>query len=467
MTALVLLVLTLPSTAAYSPRGGLEPDPWISGNVTFTGHQESWPALQYAPATGLNAEVNPHTGDPYFVDPTGISSAVLQNDTVGLTEWNQPSAWFWQPNLAPGSVTRLFSTTWHGLPAIEASLNTSSKSSQNVGIEYDIPYSALPSANPSKDYLSLGFRFDGPRCPYQNATPACTAQLLVTNGTYAGYWAAAFTPQYQATEVGTQSYPLPGGSSWVSTSLASMDYPYISAGWPGVNFWNSLNASKGIQVVIQFFLPEWPPAESYTYNVTVTAMELSQSPVVLGSLDWGKTVVSPSVSMGFVNLSALSPNIGIAEFAGPTYRLSVAQPMDLLSGASATPVALPSGSERVTYFAPFALASAPPLQYGTFQLGDIQAVPSYFYSSASLGSMNVLPNYTRPGQVILATPLTAPVPGNYSATVTYNATDWAAIIATPGGLLLSSGFLSFLGTWWPLLALAAGTTVVGVVALRR
>jgi hypothetical protein len=466
ISTLALLLLP-PGAAAYAPVPHLEPDPWLDGNVTLSKFYPGWSPTEYLTASNesgqLPGELSPLVANPVFVNPTDISApGVLQGDSVGAGSWR--TSWAWQSGEAPGSKEgAIVNTTWNGIPAITTSLNTSSKGPQNVGIQMGIGASELPSTNPEFDYLTIGYRFSGPSCPYANSTPACTAQVLVENGSAAHYWAAAYTPTFQPTEVGEQQYPLPGQSAWISASLASMDYAHISVSDPGVNFFQSLNKSVGIFVVIQFYLPGWS-GSSVTYNVTVTGMAISSAPLELGSLDYDQKAIVPAMWDGAVNLTAFDPSFSYAWVGGNGYTIALAE-YATATEAGVTYTATSSGGSG-TYVFPFSLPAAPDLTYGEFNLSDRVLLPGQ-YQFVDVGRANVTAYYQAPGYVRLASNVAVTAPGTWNGEVDYSGAEWAEIFPPSAGLFGAIGatLWGFLSEYWALFAIA-GIILVAVVVAR-
>lgn len=482
VVALLALTPFLGVGRAYTPLPtgpAIEPNPMIEGNVTVASHASGWAALQYAPATGtpqnISASIDQRVKNPYQVTATSIlAPGILQGEKIAGTYWNTTGFWSGHSAAAGGAVfTGPTVTTVNGQPAVAFTLNTTTKSGNNITINSaSIASANWPSpSNPAFDTYTEGATFSGPACP---TASLCFGTIDIYNTTTA--CGMTFNPANGASQVvagGLNSFHIqPGGNSYATATFAGLSQSAVC----GFNV-TGAGATSSASFGLVFSLPK--TATAATYTLTVVDAALTTSPLVLGNTIWGAKNVT--MQRGIVNtvdnLSSFSPPFTYTTIAGGGWTVAITQQSTDLPGANTTltegPINLanataggPGYVEQVTYQFTFGLPVAPGLTYTTFKLVDKLGVSGVQYVSASFGGSS----YTSAYQALKSgvwTTIQASAVGTlgqaWLGIIDYTQAQWNSI-STPPSFFSASGLAYY---YWVAVGIVAAALGLSAGAAAR
>ncbi len=466
------LVLGASPAFAYTPQGGIEPNPQIEGNVTFATHLATWSPLEYNATGGgqatLPARLDSRVVNPILVNPTDVvAPGVLQGEKIGGTYWNTTGAWSAGQG-GGGSVGAIATTTVNGEPAIKYTLNTSAAVAAGAAASFQLPSADWPSTDSVFDYLTFGGQFSGPTCS------ACTASLRIANQTQSSapmYFSSANGAPMPlgVSSGGTLVSVNPGGDFYVSVPLSALS----DTANDGLNV-TGPGAATSIYVYASMNLVK---EASVTYTFIITDLAFTTGPLTLGATVWHYTLTGASKATnnsiareevnGNLNLSAsgYAPTFATQGIQGGGYQAAVTQTAaDTLNATVTTsPVSIanataggPGYVEQATYQFAFLLPTAPQLTYGAFKLADDIHVAGTQYVSVAFAGTSYTAAYQGYAigawQVVQAT-ITPTTAAYWTAIVDYTGPQWDSISAPPG--IFSAGGLEYY--WFVFLGLILAT----------
>jgi hypothetical protein len=469
----LLLLGGVRTARAYSPQGGFEPNPELEGNVTFATHVSGWPPLEYTATSGttnLSAGIDPRVPNPIVVDPADVvAPAVLQGEKVGSAYWNSTSLtttdctngqWV---NISggAGTINRFTVQTVNGEPAEQLAVNTSASSAVTAQAHFLVPVASWPSSNLQFDYFTAMGYLSGAA----SSSVSLTANLLGCSGSSAtGYpivyssanGSVADSGKTGGSYLGASIHP--GGEFAVSVSLAQVN----ASGFAG-------DTGAGFQFELGL-----PKEASVTYDLVITGMTVSTSPLTLGTTWWtggtAKTNITREVFLGNENLTSLKPSFAYADIAGGGYTAAIVQTASDLANATVTTSAVnvanataggPAYVEQATYDFPFGFPAAPGVTYGSFKLTDTPEVAGPQYAVVTIGGTAYTTTYAAysPGKTYAVVASVSPTTTTYWVGVLYyTGAQWDSISAPPG--IFSASGLEY---WWfvligAILAVAGGSS---------
>jgi len=301
---------------------GIEPNPLLNTNVTWSTFYQNWTTLQYQSGANVNdtsilpTALNPAISNPISVNPSDIQSSYLQGDKLGTlnTTWDS-ATWTTGTYGAYGQVAT--STVTYGHAVLTA--NESDSGQVHEDIQYTVSSGNYPSQNIAYDYLTIILGLSG--------TPGTGADAGV------GLWNSS------AAGVAINSIQItPGEIGYVTIPLSQI----------GIGFNTTIGKGYSNLMNIQPYENLPKSSADLTYTLTIYGLAFTTTPYYLGMNNSNGIIAPLANSVGNAYLSSFSPTFSYSSVIDNGYTVATSQP---LQNSTITQAAINSGSytETVTY----------------------------------------------------------------------------------------------------------------------
>ena len=406
--------------ASASSQGNIQPDPLLNTNVTWSTFNAGWNPLEYSNGTAnltLNAELSSLYANPISVNPAHIIYA--SNST-----WMNASLFATRVfNTGIGTVISTpTKTTYEGVPAIEATVNTSAAAT-NIGVlDIQIPLTDMPSNNLAYDYVTAAGIATGKSLPTGSGVFLGTNNATGVNINLVSQNATGLHETHTPTTGNT------GQPFYMSVSLTQLETLISGTDEQNYNF-SGAGAATHITVSIRIDLPQ---EASTTYTLYMTQVMLSESPEYPGLHNFGNSTSALTNSMGIQTLTALSPDFAYKQITENGYSVAVSQPLQNLTISQA---AISSGDyiEQVEYQGEFVLPSAPDLSYGPANITEYFNLSTSQTQVLDINGASYLSSIaSKNGTITLLTTANPNQPTQFLQIVDYTESQWTSISSPPG-----------------------------------
>ena len=314
---------------------GIEPNPVMNTNITWSNFYSGWNPLEYSNGTTnltLQTNMSSFYKNPITVNPMNISAQALNGNITGInlgatTNWTTQGA-------QGGAVFSAISKSGH---TISTTLNESASATQgNSGpgtmlISKLIPTTSLPSSNANYDYITVAWNMEGTR------NSAVSTRLEIFNTTTSS----------NVSNVGkfvANSTHGANNNQYISIPLSMLKMP--------------ISATQGYHIALDFLLPEG--TASYTMNMGGIA--ITQNQLSLGTMYSNGTLIKATQMNSSSTLHTFNPNFNWQDITNGGYTVATSQ---VLQNITTSQSSINSGNyiEQVTYQGSLSLPTAPDLSY--------------------------------------------------------------------------------------------------------
>jgi hypothetical protein len=280
--------------------------PYLNTNITWSQFNESMLPNEYLNGTDqpqyLNAEPSTYYKNYISINPADIRT-------------NRPYPSYATPSNATvtGTTTTASETFTHSGNDIFYNITANATKSPNAGIEWNFPFSSLPSANLNYDYVTILYRVSGASIVGEQARidindlKGANAIMSIDNGTGGGIISFSLGQAYDKVHTLNETYY---GTYGVSP-LVGLDTPTTLS-------------------------PE-------TVDFEVTGLYVTTYPISMGSNAYGSTV---SNAFGTIQLADFHPDINNVSIVDNGYTEALSQPMSMGLNYTYTQAQL-TGSEYI------------------------------------------------------------------------------------------------------------------------
>lgn len=435
---------------------GVEPNPTLNGNVTWSTFYSGWNPLEYSNGTGnqtLNASLSQFYINPLNIDPANIiAPGVLQGDKVAGKVWDNMTSWAGHSSATGGSVINYGIATVNGQQAFYFNINASGAAYNGVYATYDIPFTSLPSSNLNYSYLTIAGSLT-----ISSSLTGAQASLVVGNGSSANQAIKVVNGTAETavqSSIGT-NYITPGQAFYVSMPLGDIA---------------QFTAKNSPQLVFQPNLGMPQSSGGAVMNLTITGMALTTASLTVGTQLNKGTVSTPTGTYGNINLRTLSPDYNFNEIANGGYTAAISQNLSQAGNATVATASITQGNyiKQAIYSGNLELPTAPGLIYQGFNLSQRMGVPGGQYQALSINGASYLNSIAKKNSSyeFNITGINPNAATSYFSVVDYTQAQWDSISSPPG--LFSIAGWEF--TWYELVSLIGsilGLTGGGIAVRRR
>ena len=429
----------------------IQPNPLMMGNITWSSFQSNWsnPLTYQSGANVTDTSILPaslNTGvytNPITVNPADIvAPTVLQGDKIGTQYWNNSANWAIGSILYGDAIAKTANGSYNGQQTVETTMNTSNTNSNLYTSYMTIPITALPSNNPSYDYITMIYGMTGPSLTGSYAEMQIRDYTSEKTGTWtAGINSTTEQLQKTGTTINTGQYGL------FTASLQQMNN--MMGAQPLFNL-TGTNSITNIQIMATLHLPA--ATGDNTYTLTIYGLAITETPLNLGTvINNNSPSTAVAMSGNAMYLSQLNANFKYTAIENGGYTAAVAQSFNQSNDPTVSQAAISQGNyiEQVTYqSAGYKLPTATDLTYGTFTMTQtMNGIAGSQYVVANLGGVsyttqiNKLNGTTAMYYGIIANPNTN---SSMILTLDYTASQWNSVSGAPP-------FFSLAGLeyyWW-------------------
>ena len=414
------------SPALNYTAAGVEPNPQLNVNATYSTFYHNYKEFEYYNGTGnatLHAGLSSFYKNPITVNPTDIESPILQENITHI-RWQNPAIW----KIAGETITNTSNSI-----TFEAQDNSTTGKTFTSAIYLNPAY--LPNSNLQYDYITI--------------TGTFTETIATTNGLNINIWESNQT----ATEI-EQTIHIYNNTAEIGkgTSSPTNNQPFYMA-IPLSNFLTN-------PTMIQINPTLNTPAGTGNEAVTITGMAMTTSPLTLGSATNSKNITyTPTGSFGNIHLSNFAPNFAYSEVANGGYTVALSQP---LQNATISQSSINDGKyvESATYQGVEQLPSAPDLTYGNANISMNIALPGTQYKVLNVNGQS----YTNTVSTMKNGTFTA---GSVNPThaneiivqVYYTSAQWNSVSSPPG--FFSNPVATIEYYWYIFLGITLGAIGLG------
>lgn len=413
---------------SYSPIG-VQPNPSLNGNVTWSTFNSTWAWNEYNSTTGnlsyISASMSQDYTNPVMVNPTDIIAPnVLQGDSLGSSniKWSNTSKWVLS-NGASGSVSSISSYTQDGQLMVKVTGNGSaSASTSSAGIEF--PLSGLPSTNPNFDYVTVAY--------YLSAPAGFSSDLQVLNWTTSSGPNGTSFVNYNNQSLVSGSFDTPAAVPYyASFSLGQLQT--VQKYTATFNL-SGNGAAYGAEPTIYINKPAASGSENYT--LYITGIAVSTTALTLGPKTYGTITAQEAGNVtGSFDIQKYTPSFK-STIIDSGYTAAISQEASDLTNYTISQAPLQSGNytEQVTYQFTYGLPAAPDLTYGGFNFTEKLLVPGSQYVTIDLNGISYLSTYNgvKNDSTINLGSVNPTSTITYLSIVDYTAAQWDGISAPPG-----------------------------------
>lgn len=353
--ALFLLAAAAPAAAPESsmqPAASVSnytPTPTMNTNVTWSSFNSSWGELEYFNGTSqanLTASPNPAVTNPISIDTSDIQSSQLET----FANWTKNTG----TNAASGGQVKTLTNT---STSVTETVNTTAAQSTINELTLNIPIGEIPSANLNFTYLTIAYSVSGTNLAGEQAY----LSLWNTTGTS--------TKAANSTIYGS-------GTAYKSISL----WQIIKNGNPKI----TMNYDTGTLITTGIY-QNLPAANSTTYTLKITALDLTTYPIILGQNSTGATITS---AIDGAKLTSFNPTDKML-ITNDGYTVSVQQNMQNVTEQQ-TSINAGSYTEQATYQGIFEMPTAPDLIYSATNITLPLTISGAQYEVANLNGASYL-----------------------------------------------------------------------------
>ena len=403
MVLFVTLMMLLEAMTGIAPvqtngpavsSNGIQPNPTLNVNVTWSDFKSTWSELEYNNSTALTnlpAEPSVITPNPVSINPADIQAPAMHK-AIGGKYYNNTALLGVDEGTAPGAISKagdIGQTVYY-------QANGTANGGYYQGEEITYPVTVLPSNNPQYDYITVSGTFSGP------AITGMEMEVGITNNTTNHY-----APMYNGY---VQLFP-----------NGHIQGYYMSINMKQANE----TIGNGLGIVLEAFLPG---ATTTPENITLNGVAITTFPMILGANSTGQQVFK---AIGDAHLSQFDPTVPM-NITNGGYQVAVSQPLQNLTISQAS---ISSGSyiEQVTYQGIESLPTAPDLSYGPANLTENFAIPTSQTQVLDINGVSYLSTIAnKNGTVELLTSVNPNSQTQFLQIVDYTQSQWTSISSPPG-----------------------------------
>lgn len=438
------LVIALPQGREYginpaasaSSQGNIQPNPTLNTNVSWSTFNSTWAPLEYYNGTSyenLSGSESALYANPISINPADITSTQLTGNN--LLNWDNASSWANTYSTNGGGVTTLTKSQY----GIQITSNESQANTQGPEWTLTIPDSALPSTNPSYDYLTV---------IYNSSVPAgASIAVNPTNNSnkFVGYAPLEVSGSGTILQKGASTAP----EEFYSISLAA----YAKS--TGIQFNQTIG--NGYTADVLLTVHQNLPEGSTTVTTTIRGISLTEYPFSLGQNSTGSDIF---FAAGSAHLSRLSPTNPI-QITDRGYSVAVSQPLQNLTTQQDV---VSSGNyiEQVEYQGQFDLPTAPDLSYGPANLTEVFNISTSQTQVLDINGVSYLSSISgKNGTITLLSSANPNEPTQFLQIVDYTQSQWNSISTAPG-IFTIAGIEYY---WW--IAVGGLAALIGLAAAAK
>ena len=313
---------------------GIEPNPTMNTNVTWSTFYNGWKPLEYSNGSA-NLTLQTNTSS-YFKNPTTVNESGLEMPTnyiVAGLNWTNPTNWKDRYSQDSPSVTNTSSSL------TLSAKNTNLTTTKTANYWLPLPIGKLPSVNPAYDYITV--------IGYYHSTQLLTnggSIQIVANDTNTG---ATNTKEHQDINITHEETSNSPNGYYLNQTFEPF---FISTNAIGINLTNAQYIGIGLGLNT--------PPNSTAASITITNMMVTTYQVTLGTSSYGPV----SGQYGNAELTKFDPNFKWTEIKNNGYTVATSQPLQNIT-TSQSSVNTGNYIEQVTYQGTFSLPTAPDLSY--------------------------------------------------------------------------------------------------------
>ena len=336
-----------PQVAAST--GSYIPNPMMNTNITWSSYNSSWGEMEYFNGTAqanLTAQPSNFYANPISIDTADIQSSQLET----FANWTKNMG----INPASGGQVK---TLTNSSTSVTETVNTTAAQSTINELFLNIPIEKIPSTNLNFTYMTIAYQVSGAKITGEQA------QLMLVNTT------GTSTSPTNTTIYGS-------GTLYESLSL----WQIIKNGSPKI----TMNYDTGTLITTGIY-QNLPAANSTTYTLKITALDLTTYPIILGQ---NSTEAEVSQAIGNAHLTKFSPTDHM-EIENGGYTVAVSQTLQSPT-TQQNSINTNNYIEQATYQGTFTLPTAPDLSYSNSNITLAMTLPGSQYEVANLNGISYL-----------------------------------------------------------------------------
>lgn len=324
------------SPAEAYQASGIEPNPVMNTNVTWSTFYHGWNSLEYSNGTGnltLQTNMSSFYKNPIIVNPQDIQTP--NNKIKNINPYNK-TLWNTNNGVTALGASETITNTTH---SISLEVNTSAAGGTEGFFYMNIPVTDMPSTDTSYDYITLmgntTLPATGIATGIEIGNHSTGTILSGKNGT------AAIGKQGSLT---TECEPITNSTPFYTT--INLKQANLTLG------------STNIKIGLSFALPT--SSTEYYLHTTITDIQISTTPYFLGTTQSNNTETHTTYETSNDNLQTFNPDFAWTSITNGGYTVATSQ---VLQNITTSQSSINSGNyiEQVTYQGQLSLPTAPDL----------------------------------------------------------------------------------------------------------
>ena len=420
------------SPALNYTAAGVEPNPQLNVNATWSNFYSSWKTLEYNNGTAnqtLATNMSTFYKNPITVNPTDIKSKALQNEKIGTSSfiWENTSGYSNHSTTNDSSYAKI--TSGNGTLAISG--NTSPEAGTDAQFGTYIQIANYPSNNLQYDYITIIYGLSG------TAITGVNGDITLWNSTGHGQ------------QIGSTIYP--GEVGYISENLAQFQK---DNGYSTTFNTTGTGTSTYMEIDPTLNMPESTTTEDYT--LTIYGLAFTSYPMTLGTNSTGSVV---SQSTGNAQLSRFAPSFPYTEVINNGYSVAVSQS---LQNATISQSSINDGPyiEEGTYQGTLQMPSAPDLEYRNANITMPVALPGTQYKVLNVNGQSYTNTVSTMKNGTFSAGTVNPINANsVIVEAYYTSAEWDKVSSPPGFFSDPIGTIEYY--WYIALGVALGAIGLG------
>ena len=419
------------SPALNYTAAGVEPNPQLNVNATYSTFYHNYKPLEYYNGTGnatLHAGLSNYYKNPITVNPTDIKSKALQNDNLSTAPVWDASAWG-QNSLGGGAV----GTNGVSGTSIYQTANTSDSAGNSANQFFTIPVTNFPSNNPNYDFITIIIQLSGPQITGVNG------QMYLWNSTNDGN--ALLTI-------------FPGQYTYISESLGTFEK---DNGYATTFNTSGKGKTTYLKINSQLNIPETSTAA--TYNMSIIGLAFGTTPMTLGTQENNGSLIQINQLNQTGRLQTFNPDFAWTSVSNSGYTIALSQS---LQNATISQSSINDGKyvESATYQGVEQLPSAPDLTYGNANITMPVALPGTQYKVLNVNGQSYTNTVSTMDNGTFTAGSVNPTHANeIIIQVYYTSAQWNSVSSPPG--FFSNPVATIEYYWYIFLGVALGAIGLG------